>query len=298
MKKLNTLFLFVLSILFTIILSACVSTPNTSTTQNIEFKEDLLTFEELVQSSHTAVVAEYIETIEYENYIEQKFKVIECLYGDITDNEIYLYSNIGISHVNKINYTYELGRDVYDVDTKYILVMEKITSILYDHDRYMLTTDVLINIADNEYTMYSKPIDIPVGTSIKDYICSIYNSVPHPTLQDEVTSYKNEVYEMVGESSYVGIVKILELVNEGKVHNGNTYRCIVESLSKGSNLNTYGDGTILLVILKNTVELNKSYIIGFSPVGENSLIYTQTTSTSVYDVSDKLLNSISETLTN
>ena len=51
---------------------------------------------------------------------------------------------------------------------------------------------------------------------------------------------------------------------------GNVYRCTVDSLSKGSNLNTNDDGTILIVILKNTVEIDNNYIIGFSPVDEGS----------------------------
>lgn len=165
---------------------------------------------------------------------------------------------------------------------------------MYDHDRYMLSTDVFLSEEDNEFSMYSRSIDVPSETSIKDYICSIYNSVSHPVAANTFVSYKSEVEEMMGESAFAGTVKILELVNEGKVHNGNTYRCTVESLFKGCNLNTYEDGTILIVILKNTVDDNGSYVIGFSPVSETSLIYTQTTDMSVYAISDELLNEISE----
>ena len=102
---------------------------------------------------------------------------------------------------------------------------------------------------------------------------------------------------MVGESEFVGTIKILELVNEGRVHNGNTYRCAVESLLKGSQLNTYEDGTILVVILKNTVEVNRSYVVGFSSSGGYSLIYTQATDTGVFEVSDELLGDITQNLT-
>lgn len=147
----------------------------------------------------------------------------------------------------------------------------------------MLDTDVFLCENNNEYSMYSQSIEVPTETAVKDYICSIYNSVSHPAVANIPVSYENEIQEMVGESEYVGTVRILELVNEGKVHNGNVYRCTVESLSKGSNLNTYDDGTILIVILKNTVEIDNNYIIGFSHVDEGSLIYTQSTDTSVYN---------------
>lgn len=291
--KRNVLFA-ILSLVLIIALVGCASTANTPEAEGAEFEEELLTFEELVLRSNVAIVGEYVETIKHDNYIEQKFKVKECLYGDVSDDEIYLYSNIGIGHIKEIDYTYKLGEDVYTVGTDYVLVMEKMQSVMYDHDRYMLSTDVFLSEEDNEFSLYSQSVDVPSGTSVKDYICSIYNSVSHPVAANTFAAYKNEVEEMVGESEFVGTVKILELVNEGKVHNGNTYRCVVESLSKGSNLNTYEDGTILMVILKNTAEVNSSYVIGFSPVSEESLIYTQTTDTSVYAVNDELLAEISE----
>jgi len=148
--------------------------------------------------------------------------------------------------------------------------------------------------AVNASDAYVVAVDVPSGTTVKDYICSVYNSVSHPVAATTAPSYKTEVEEMVGESTFVGTVKIVELVNEGKVHHGNTYRCVVESLEKGSNLNTYEDGTVLMVILKNTVEIGGNYVIGFSPVGEESLIYMQTTKESVYAVSAGLLAEIAE----
>lgn len=258
----------------------------------IVFEQQALTFDELILRSDAAVVGEYIETIRHNNYIEQKFKVKECLYGDVTDSEIYLYSNVGTSHVPDVCYTYELGADVYGTGTDYILVTERFQSVLCDHDRYMLNADVLLCEGTKEFTMYSQPLDIPDETNIKDYIRSVYSSVPHPAAAVPV-SYENETAEMLGESAYIGTVNILELVNEGKVHNGNVYRCSVESLSKGEDLNTYDDGTVLIVILKNTVEVGGSYIVGFSPASEHSLIYHQATATSVYPVSDELLSEIS-----
>lgn len=291
--KRNVLFAM-LSIVLVIALVGCSSTTNAPEAEGAEFEEELLTFEELVLRSNVAVVGEYVETIKYDNYIEQRFKVKECLYGDVPDDEIYLYANIGMGYIKEIDYTYELGEDVYTVGADYVLVMEKLQSVMYDHDRYMLSADVFLSEEDNEFSLNSRSIDVPSGKTIKDYICSIYNSVSHPVVANNFTTYKNEIEEMVGESDFVGTVKIVELVNEGKVHNGNTYRCVVESLSKGSNLNTYEDGTILLVILKNTVEVNGSYVIGFSAVDEGSLIYTQTTDTSVHTVSDGLLAEILE----
>lgn len=259
----------------------------------IEYEQQMLTFDELILMSNAAIVGEYIETIRHDYYTEQKFRVKECLYGNVTDSEIYLYSNVGTSHVPDVCYTYELGADIYETGTDYILVTERFQSVLCDHDRYMLNADVFLCEGTKEFTMYSRPLDIPEETDIKDYICSVYSSVPHPAAAVPV-SYENETAEMLGESAYIGTVNILELVSEGKVHNGNVYRCSVESLSKGEDLNTYDDGTVLIVLLKNTVEVGSRYIVGFSPASENSLIYTQATSKSVHPVSNELLSEIAQ----
>ena len=296
MKKVRPISFTVLSIALSLVLAACSSTANSAQIEGTEYEQELLTFEELILRSNVAIVGEYIEMIEHDSYTEKKFTVKECLYGDVTDNEIYLYSNIGTGHITETDYTYEYGADVYEAGMDYILIMEKKQSVMYDHDRYMLAADVFLCENNNEYSLYSKAIDIPAETTVKEYICSVYNSVPHPVVVNVPVTYDNEIQEMVGESEYVGVVKILELVNESKVHNGNVYKCIVESLSKGSNLNTYDDGTFLMVILKNTVEIDNNYIIGFSPVDEGSLIYTQSTKTSVYNVSNELMSELSQSV--
>lgn len=304
MNKMRSLTLTALSAL--LIFVACSANADLSKAEGADserqvvitcIQREYLTFDELISMSDVAIVGEYIETIEHEYYIEQKFKVNECLYGGVTDPEIYLYSDIGIANVGGIAYSYESGADVYEEGLSYLLVMERQQSILYDHDCYMLNADVLLCESSKEYSMYARAIDIPADSTMRDYIISVYNSVPHPVSVSEPVSYENELSEMVGESTYVGIVNILEMEGEGKVHNGNVYRCSVESLSKGSNLNTYGDGTILMTILKGKVEVGHRYIIGFTPADKDSadsLIYVQSTVASVYDVSDELLSEISQ----
>lgn len=127
MKKVRPISFTVLSIALSLVLTACSSTANLPKVEGAEFEEELLTFEELILRSDVAIVGEYVETIEHERYIEKKFKVKECLYGDVADSEIYLYSEIGIGHIAEIDYTYEYGADVYEVGMDYILVMEKIS---------------------------------------------------------------------------------------------------------------------------------------------------------------------------
>lgn len=88
MKKLYQLPCLIFALVFMTLLAACSSDNPDSSEQGTvtEFQEEFLTFEELVQRSDVAVIGEYLDTTEYENHVEHRFKVKECLYGDVPDD--------------------------------------------------------------------------------------------------------------------------------------------------------------------------------------------------------------------
>jgi len=250
------------------------------------------TFEEVVQESDVAVVAEYIETIEQEAYLEHRFSVKDCLYGGVTNSEIYLYAPYGNAAVS--GHSWRFDADVYEENMEYLLVTYLKKSPLYVHDRYSISTDVLLCETTGKYTLYGEPIAVPDGMTMREYVCSLHaEQIQEINADAEETEYENEVAEMVGSSRYVGIIHIEAMKNEGVFHNGDVFFCTVESLIKGEELNTYDDGIFMLTLIKGSVEVGKSYIIGFSPAtDEYSLIYRQQTDASVYEVSDALLEEI------
>lgn len=283
-----------LVILIVLISVAGCSEKKNETVSGLEFLLEACTIEELVQNSNAAIIGEYIETIEYESYIEHKFAVKEILYGQVSDAEIYLAVNRGTAYVSEYGYSYAMGTDSYIQGKEYLLVMEKTESIMYEHDRYTMYPSLMLCESDQEYTLYSQSIEIPDNMSVKEYILSLTNSAGLQSTTENTVVYQDSIDEMIGMSEYVGTVRIVELYFESEGHNGNTYRCTVESLAKGTGLNTYDDGTILLVIMKDTVEVGETYIIGFSPVEENSRVHMQTTVNGVFEDSSELLNDISE----
>ena len=166
MKKMYVVYFLVAAVVLFFMLTAC-SSVKPSSAMVMEYEKEMLTFEEIIQRSDVAIVGEYVETIRYDSYIEQKFKVKECLYGDVADSEIYLYAGIGIGHIEEIDYTYELDADVYEAGIEYILIMEKAQSVMYDHDRYMLAADVYLCDSNGIYSMYSRAVDIPGEVTLK-----------------------------------------------------------------------------------------------------------------------------------
>ncbi len=286
-----------LGILLLVIICGCSEKNTLNENRSAEYEVEYLSFEESIKRSNSCVLGEYEETVLHDVYVEYKFKIHECLYGSVEDAEIYLYSNIGTAYIDEIDYSFKPEKAEYEKGKLYILIMECYKSTLFDHDRYILNSDLLLDETDGKYTMYSKDIDIPEGLSAKEYICSIYSSSSkNEKIKDDIV-YDNEIDEFFEESDFIGCVNIVTLINEGITHNGDTFKCIVDELYKGEKLITdEEDGTILLVIKKGNVEVGNKYIIGFNQVSEYSLIYTQSTEKAVFRENDEKIINHFETL--
>lgn len=294
MRKLHFLFTMVVLCLA---LSGCSNTRHEVEETNpgiILFHRQEYSFEELIEHSDVALVGEYVEMIEQENFYEYKFIVKELLYGEVSELEIYIFENKGGEYTPETGSSRVLGVNEYILGKEYILIMEKYESILYDHDRYMIAGELYLCEEEQEYRLFSESISIPEGKTIREYILALADPAKTQPLNQNIV-YADLTERMVNEAQYIGTIKIVGLEMEGKVHNGNTYRCIAESMLKGNNINTYEDGTFLLTLLKDTVEVGKSYLIGFTPAsGSTSLIYVQATVDSVMEASAENVNSISE----
>lgn len=267
-----------------------VTSNSESSSQTVYTEKDVeyLTFDEAILRSDTAIIGQYVETIDQESYSEYKFQVEEVLYGSVDGDEIYVYADVAECYVSEIDYRYETGGELYTPGHQYVLVMEKSTSVMYDHDRYMTIGDLLLDQDAEQYTMYSQELDFS-GEEPAEYIRSVHSQAETASAEDSSASaatYENAVEEMVQRADYVGEVTIESLEIEGEVHNGNTYQCSVNKLYSGENLTTDEDGSVLIVLEKGSVEVGKSYVIGFSPVDEPSILYTQETSESIYDSDD------------
>lgn|GEM_PF-5315243 len=276
-----------------VVISACGNTVESQEDVIVDSEHlmSYLCFEDLVGLSDSAILGEYVETITYDNYVEHCFKVSNVYYGDVQDEQIYLYSNKGKAYVEKINYEYELDYCPYEAGKQYILIMDKYSSIMFTHDRYVTGAELLICPEDGVCSMYSEPVSINKNMTVADYIVTLPNSYL-PAQMDVAKVYNNETERAVANAEYVAKINVCELYFESEIHNGNTYLCDAELLYKGSELNLREDGKILLVMLKDTVEVGGEYIVCFSKVSENSVIYTQQTKDSVLEATADIESAI------
>ena len=100
----------------------------------------------------------------------------------------------------------------------------------------------------------------------------------------EQKAYADIYEEMIDLSPIIATVTILQLEMEVDTHNGNVYTAEIQQYLKGEAVNSRADGTISLVLLKGSVEVGKTYIIGFESPEEGSVVYVQSTKNSVMDL--------------
>lgn len=260
-------------------------------TADAEYLIASMTFEDAVMLSDVAVLAEYIETLTHDYYVEHVFRVKDCYYGKVDEEIIYVASGVGLSVVPDLDYSYRMEECVYELGKDYILILNKHQSIMYDHDRYINVTNLMLNESDKKYTLYSEDILFSEFNSFADYLLS-FRSVAFTVDDQDVKTYADVEQELALVSEFIAELSIEALYLEGVVHNGNTYVCSIVELHKGNVQDTCEDGTILVVIKKNTVEIGERYVVGFSQVDEHSVIYSQSTEDGVVPVGDDRLNKI------
>ena len=281
------------------------STVTTSNTQkpvtSVEAQEIFLTFDEAIAISNCAASAEFVSYIEYDDYVEYEFKVKDVLYGDIPENPIHLFSMKGESNVDKVNYNYDLGENIYTKGDEYILIMQRDDYIFYDYPHCMLITDIYIPLKDiTKSTMYGQPIKNFTGINSVDEIKKIIkdlsklenDKVKHLKSEGIKYSKSDKMDEIVAESDLILELKIESLAIEGIYSNGNTYTCDVLKVLKGDKVNKNDDGKIMATLLKNSVKVGESYIIMLNKLGDDSLIYVQSSKKSIIPINDT--KSISE----
>lgn len=279
-------FVIIMLALFLFVLSGCNYIPNNNDSFLVEESEyDYISFENAISLSDVAFLGKIEQIITDANHTEFEVSVRKIIFGNIEEKTVHVFPSY-----NEVN-NYKQGQE-------YVFVAQKKEYVMYDYDRYIITGCVYINLNEKIYTQYDEPIQFDAKTNIIDHIASIYSSITKDTQistnEQELVIYNSATEEMVAESTHVGIVKVAELFVESTQHNGNVYTCYVEELFTNNALDTYEDGSILLVLLKGSVEIGEKYLVGFYPASEGSLIYTQTTLESILENNEENINIVKQ----
>jgi hypothetical protein len=221
--------------------------------------------DDTVANSDFGIIGRYTGIEEYEEYVFYHFDVVELIYGSLDLDEVSVYA---IRTKTDMSGRYEEGEE-------YILTLYEEEVVLFDTERRFISpcSEMMFPV-DGPFTMYDEELDFNDAAELTDYIASAYDSGAHEIAAEPVVEYASDAERIAGESQYIGYVTIDGLELDGSA-NTNTYTCTVTELIKGDSLNTREDGTILMSIMKNTVEIGETYFIGFNSADEDSVIYVQ-----------------------
>ncbi len=235
---------------------------------------DPISLEEAVADSTCAVVGAYQDVTYFDSYVYYCFAVEEVLYGAVDESALNVYA--------LRDYVDMSG--VYEAGELYILILTKADRTIYDtEDYYIPPCSQAMMPVNGPYLMYGEEVSSPDGQPFADYLCALWEQVgtaAQPAEASESISYETDAEEIAAEADFIGYVTIQSLDHEGEM-NVDVFVATVTELYKGGDLNTCSDGTILLSLKKGAAEVGETYFIAFDQVDEYSVIYTQTTLTSV-----------------
>lgn len=293
MKKISLVVVFML-----LVCCSCAEKDNTEISKAIDTEDVIteniivntqmrfLTFDEAVDLSDCAAIAEFVSYKDNGGYIEYTFNVKEVLRGEIPEKTIHVFSSKGFAHVEGTDYTYEIGNDIYTVGEAYLLIMERNDSLFYEYPHHLLVTDIFLPEKDaQKSTMYGQRFaDIAGKKSTDDIRTHIMKAKEPGRRGGERYTAASDWGTIVKESDLILKVKITGLMVEGITGNSNTYYCEVLDALKGDSIARRED--ILISLVKGSVDVGETYIVLVNRVGEQSSIYTQSSKKSVIPLSD------------
>ncbi len=256
-----------------------------------------LSFSEVVEMSNCCFVGRLIEVIENDFNREYRFSVERWLYGAEDEKEVYVFFNGG--SYGKVEGDPIRGEWDYQPGNSYVLIADREESPVFEHDRYMTVDYQYICPEEGKafHGVYSlEAIDIPDGKTIEQYVSDLRKAVPEeaPLVKKE---YENEFAEMMGESEFVAVVRVVKARTGISTHNGLVYACTIIRPIQGNQPNENG-GFVDIVLLKDRVETGGIYLIGFQEREPGAGYYIQTTKNSIFPASEDLIrkavNSASE----
>ena len=257
-------------------------------------------FDEVIAHSNAALIGTFQDYRIDKGSIYYRFAVQEWLYGATEDREIELTSSIGSAYVIELDQVFPIGlTHWYEPGKTYYLVMERHSSIFRERDSYVEAAQLKLCVEDGVYENYGKPIELPEGVSLRQYILETYQKT-HADVSVQDAAEDPLSGTMFSGADYIAVLRPVAVVNKVEDALGDPWSCEIERLLYGAEdaLNTFEDGTIYLVLFRDQVEAGKPCIVGFSPVDKYSRIYLQASREALLTYSEENLSSTQALLKN
>ena len=252
-------------------------------TSHSEYELADVKIEEIIKEADTIVIGKYVGTDVTEKLYVHHFDIKEQYHGVRCAASIEVYADI----VPEDQEQFQFDEAYFSPGHEYLLLLNRNDSVLYPELRYYMVGDVRLDLTSGDYSLGGKTVELPFDLPLADYVLS-YVDQPG-IIEPEEKTYGNAINELIGESDYVAFIIVDDLLVEGINGPTNTYYCSIEKeLGQTPVSQKMEDGRILLVLRKDQVEIGETYIIGFDAIDDVSVIYIQSTETSIYKYSEAL----------
>jgi hypothetical protein len=283
----------------TILLAGCSGVPSDVTPDipSEEIPEGSLpnlslihyTFEEAVERSNCAVIAEFVSYNQNSNpnvrgAVEYIFNVKEVLRGYVPENPIRVEAVRANAHVIGTERSYRTGTDKFTVGNEYLLLLIRYDQLFEDYTKYSFAAhDMYIPANDTRSGMMYGEF---ISDSFRgDAVSTIRNATP--PCEDKwkaLYTTSEDMAEIVEFSEMVLEVRVAEVVLD--VPDRTTYSAEVINVLKGPMPNKMEDGRMGMTLMKDSVEVGGHYIVMLTPIDPPTLVHTQSSLRSVISMDD------------
>jgi len=250
-------------------------------------------FDEVILHSNSALIGTFADYRTEKDQIHYRFLVNKWLYGSTDDTEIELTSYTGEVLLDDQDESYPTGRkDLYETGKTYYLVTERSSSIFREKDIYVQSAEMILCADDDYYEIYDSRIELPEDVTMDRYILETYQKT-HPESNASDSSDAEDPLKdtAFAGSAYIAVLHPVSILSEMKDTAGDSWFCEVEQILYGpeSSLNTFEDGKIGVVLFRDQVEKDGSFIVGFHPVDTYSRVYLQESEQALLNYSEEAL---------
>lgn len=246
------------------------------------------TLEETISKSNCAVIGEYVETLEFDTYVEHRFKVSKSLYGECKDEEIFLFCLKADVYVPEISYSYAKDASQYAKGQEYILITEQLESVFYEHDRYLLISDTFLPVdQEGMQRIYNVSLSDKLSTeeqSLESYIVSYKAALAdskHVSNDQPRYTRSSNMEEILDVTDYIVKARVTTLMAEGLDTPCATYYCKPLEVVYGEDLICNDNGMIGITVPLNTVTVGDTYYFLVNHVDDLSILYRVSSMNSV-----------------
>lgn len=258
-----------LCVISLIIINILNNKPNTnSLNKNMFFEADYveLSLDKIISHATHIIDAEYVGTYTSDYGKELKFKPINLIKGEID-------KNIDSIYVQSLSINENQETIAYKMNNRYMLFLEKNSSVYYEHDKYVQLSELHITSNDKEWNKYL--------TEIQTALTRLKNIVP-PSYGVEYTS-STTIDNIIDISKNIFAVKIEDIYAESTVAPTTVYRCSVTKTLRNIPVD---NGNILITFFNNTVSVGNEYLVLLADATETAPVYTLSSKNSIYNLNE------------